>query len=173
MFFRRRTRLEPEVLHDLSTAYAAQYHRDPGNVLAAAPAAWGWCVLLPDCLAQQTQGEWRFTPWHLIETGGWNDQNLELRWEEVGGRRGSALLDDPRKVPEVFRERVQASIVVQKHIPIDGTREGGVVSARRDLADRDAPLEWRIKRGRGTDASPENLAVLEAELAELRTDFDI
>lgn len=171
LFFR--TRLDSVVSKALAQSYAAEFGRPVGRALAAAPGTRGWCVLLNDALAHEVDGQWRFTPWHQIEQGGWNDQNSELRWELVDGRRGSVLFDEPRRVPEVFRERVQASIVVQKHIPIDGTREGGVVSARRDLADRDAPLQWRIRRGRGTDDSPENMFVLEAALADLRTDWDI
>lgn len=169
----RRIKLDPAVREDLAEAHRAGFGSGPGRPLAAAEALTGWCVLLDHCLALHERGSWSFTPWHLIEQGGWNDQNYELRWEVVGGRRGSARFDDPGRIPEVFRERVQASIAVQKHIPIEGTREGGTVSARRDLGDRDAPLEWRIRRGRGTDDSPENMVVLEAALADLRTDWDI
>lgn len=169
----RRDQLDPGVREGLSAAYAGRFGRTPGRRLASARASSGWCVLLPDCLAEQKAGEWRLVPWHEIEQGSWNDQNRELRWEQLGGRRGSVLLDEPGRVPEVFKERVQASIVVHKQIPIDGTREGGVVSARRDLADRDAPLQWRIKRGRGTEDTPETQEVLEAALAMLKADFDI
>lgn len=169
----RRTRIDPATRAELAEAYAVEVGRAPGKPLTAARTLDGWCVLLPDFLAQQRGGRWHLDPWHLIEQGGWNDQNRELRWEMLGGRRGSAVMDDPARVPEVFRERVEASIVVQKHVPIDGTREGGVVSARRDLTDRDAPLDWRIRRGRGTDASPENMWLLETALDGLRADFDI
>lgn len=172
MFFRR-PRLDPDVHAKLTEAHLDAFGRQPARILAAAEAVGGWCVLLADVLALQDQGEWRFTPWHRIEQGGWNDQNSELRWELVDGRRGNALFDEPGRIPEVFRERVQASIVVQKQIPIEGTREGGIVSARRNLADRDAPLEWRIRRGRGTAETPENMFVLEAALADLKTDWDI
>ncbi len=172
MFFRR-TRLDPDVHTQLTQAHRDEFGREPARILAAAPAVGGWCVLLADVLAQEVGGEWRLTPWHRIGQGGWNDQNSELRWELVDGRRGNALFDEPGRIPEVFRERVQASIVVQKQIPIDGTREGGIISARRNLTNRDAPLEWRIRRGRGTEETPANMFVLEAALADLKTDWDI
>lgn len=169
----RRVRLDAQVKTDLERAYRQHFGRGPGKPLAAARTLDGWCVLLPDVLAQSRGRDWRWTGWHVIEQGGWNDQNRELRWEESSGRRGTAVMDDPQRVPEVFKERVDASIVVQKHVPIEGTREGGVVSARRDLANRDAPLEWRTRRGRGTPDEPAVEAALAMALAELRNDFDI
>lgn len=171
--FTRRPRLAPADRDSLNAAHREQFGTDAAKPLAVAAATTGWCALLPNCLAHQKASGWQFVPWHTIEQGTWNDQNRELRWEELGGRRGNILMDDPGRVPEVFKERVQASIVVHKNIPIDGTPEGGVVSARRNLGDRDAPLEWRIRRGRGTPDSPEIQAILGAALVDLRTDFDI
>lgn len=169
----RRMRIDSEARAGVAEAYRSVVGRSGGRPLAAARTLDGWCVLLPDVLAQQVGGEWRLIGWHEIEQGGWNDQNRELRWEESSGRRGSAVMDDPQRVPEVFRERVHASIVVQKHIPIDGTREGGVVSARRSLTNPDGPLEWRTRRGRGTPDDEVTRASLATALDELRHDFDI
>lgn len=172
MFFRR-ARIDASILSELSQEYADQVGGTPTKPLAGAQTSEGWCVLFTDYLALGSRGEWRFDAWHLIEQGGWNDQNRELRWELLGGRRGNAIMDDPQRVPEVFRERVEATIVVQKQIDVPGTREGGVVSARRNLSDSSAPLDWRIRRGRGTDDSPEVMAALEGALADLKVDFDI
>lgn len=169
----RRARLKPSDRQSLRLAHTEYFGRVPGRVLATGQGVSGWCVLLPECLAHQVSGSWRFVPWHEIEQGSWNDQNHELRWEQLDGRRGSVLLDSPGAVPQVFKERVEASIVLHRQIAIDGTREGGVISARRDLGDRDAPLQWRIRRGRGTEDSLDNRAVLEAAMADLRADFDI
>ncbi|MDO5683336.1 MAG: hypothetical protein Q4G46_10965, partial [Propionibacteriaceae bacterium] len=130
----RRVRIDPDALTGLKEAYAARTGRGHQKPLAAARTHDGWCVLLPDVMAVRKGDVWRLLGWHEVEQGGWNDQNRELRWEEVGGRRGSVVMEDPDRVPEVFRERVHASIVVQRHVPIDGTREGGMVSARRDLS---------------------------------------
>lgn len=169
----RRVRITPEARSALAQAYRVATNRKCPAPLAAARSLTGWCVLLPDVLAEEDTGQWRLAGWHTIEQGGWNDQNRELRWEETSGRRGSIIMDDPQRVPEVFRERVQASIVVQKHIQIEGTREGGVVSARRDLAHPDQPLSWRTWRGRGTPDDDHTRAILEAAMAELKADFDI
>lgn len=171
MIFRRR--VDAAARAEVTDAHIDRFGKRPGKFLAEAQAGSGWCFLLAEYLVHQERGEWRFVPWHEIEQGSWNDQNRELRWEEVDGRWYSVLLDDPGRVPEVFKERVQATIVLHRHVPIDGTREGGVISARRDLSDRDAPLQWRITRGRGTADSLDNRAALEEAMAELRADFDI
>lgn len=168
----RRVRIDRDVRTALEDAYRSSFGRASDKPLAAARTLDGWCVLLPDVLAQESRGEWRMIGWHEIEQGGWNDQNRELRWEETSGRRGSAVMDDPQRVPEVFRERVHASIVVQKHVPVEGTREGGVVSARRNLAEPAQALEWRTRRGRGTPDDEFTRAVLGSALDELRHDFD-
>ncbi|HHV20994.1 MAG TPA: hypothetical protein GXZ30_05605 [Propionibacterium sp.] len=169
----RRVRIDPGILSELAEAYRVAFGTTHQKPLAAARTMDGWCVLLPDVLAQQSGGEWHLVGWHQIEQGGWNDQNRELRWEETTGRRGSAIMDHPQRVPEVFRERVHASIVVQRHIPIEGTREGAFISARRDLSRPDEPLEWRTRRGRGTPDDEETERVLAGALADLRHDFDI
>lgn len=168
----RRVHIDRDVRAALAAAYRAEFGRAAAKPLAAARTLEGWCILLPDVLALQARGQWRMIGWHEIEQGGWNDQNRELRWEETDGRRGSAVMDDPRRVPEVFRERVHASIVVQKHVPVDGSREGGVVSARRNLGDPAQPLEWRTRRGRGTPDDEATRSVLRNALDELRHDFD-
>ena len=128
-----RPRADAATRAQLAAAHADRFGRPPSRSLAAARGPAGWCFLLPECLAYEQGGEWRFVLWHEIEQGSWNDQNRELRWEELGGRRGRVLLDHPARVPEVFKERVQASIVLQQQVPIEGTREGGVVSAEQLL----------------------------------------
>ncbi|WP_432558087.1 hypothetical protein [Granulicoccus sp. GXG6511] len=169
----RRTRIDPDALSSLREAYRSKFGRRSKKPLSGARTPDGWCIVLPDVLAQLHGQDWRLIGWHEIEQGGWNDQNRELRWEESSGRRGSAVMDNPEQVPEVFRERVHASIVVQKHVPIEGTREGGVVSARRDLTHADGELDWRTRRGRGTPDDEATRAALAAALEEVRHDFDI
>ena len=75
-------------------------------------------------------------------------------------------------IAEVFRERVEASIVLEEHVPLPGTREGGVVSARRDLAtDAIIVREDDHKRGRAAGDCADLVAegVREAMAAGART----
>lgn len=173
LFRRQQPKLDRATAEGLGEAYRARFGRPVGRPITATGNDGLWIVVLPDALAEQRADGWRFVGWHEIDRGGWNSQNSELTWELVDGRRGSVLLDDPGRVPEVFAERVAASIVVQQHVEIDGTREGAVISARRDLGDRSAPLLWRTRRGRGTPDSIEVQHVLAAETQRLRTDYDI
>ncbi|OYN93469.1 hypothetical protein [Enemella evansiae] len=173
LFRRQQPKLDKTTADGLAEAYTQRFDRRIARPIVATENDGLWTVLLPDALAVQRGDGWDFVGWHEIDRGGWNSQNSELRWELVDGRRGSVLLDNPGRVPEVFAERVAASIVVQQHLDIEGTREGAVVSARRDLGDRSAPLLWRTRRGRGTPDSAEVRELLGAETRRLQSDYDI
>ncbi|NNG21188.1 hypothetical protein HJ590_16815 [Naumannella sp. ID2617S] len=172
LFRRHRTSLDPTTRETLAQAYAERFGRAIGRPITATRTDGRWCVLLPDALAEERADGWRFVGWHEVDRGGWNSQNNELRWELVDGRRGAVVLDEPGRLPEVFAERVAASIVVQQHIDLPDTREGAVISARRDLGDRAAGLLWRTRRGRGTPDTAEVRARLAAEIERLQTDYD-
>ena len=63
--------------------------------------------------------------WHEIERGGWNGETEQLRWQTYGGARSAVALPDPARVPEVFKERVDASIVVRAFVPLGGPVTAG------------------------------------------------
>ncbi|GAB3702385.1 hypothetical protein [Mariniluteicoccus flavus] len=169
--FRRRS-LDRDVEEGLRQARSDAGLPARSKVLAAAPTGSGWCVLTVDALAHNDGApQWVLIPWHTIERGGFNGQGSTLQWTLVDGRRGSVFLDEPGRLPEVFRERVEATIVLEEHVPIEGTRQGGVVSARRDLTSAEDAIEWRTRRGRGTPDTPEVEAALQARLEALRGEY--
>lgn len=148
--------------------------RAKATVLAAEPTGTGWCVLQDDVLAHNDGvPEWVLIPWDTVERGGYNAQGSSLTWALVDGRRGSVFLDHPGTLPDVFRERVEATIVLEEHVPIAGTREGGVVSARRPLGSGPASVQWRVRRGRGTPDTPEVNAALEERRAQLQAEYGL
>ena len=65
-------------------------------------------------------------------------------------------LTEPGRLPELFRERVAATIAVERFVPIAGER-GVIVTARRDLG-RDGSISWHSSLTRGltwqTDERP-------------------
>jgi len=85
--------------------------------------------------------EWRHIGWHHIEHGGWDAATRRLRWTAYGGDSDEVELLDPGQLPELFRERVAASIAVEQYVPWRGS-QGVTVSGRRHLGDPSAPISW-------------------------------
>jgi hypothetical protein len=141
------------------------------RVLAWAKGAEGPVVGLSGRLAVRSGTGWHFVGWHEIASGGWDAETGRLRWRLTGGAADDVLLDDPGSLPDLFRERVDASIVVQERLELNRGRAAMIVARRRLDADR-APLQWTLTRhGGGFDAAQEERA--DAELARLRAEYDI
>jgi hypothetical protein len=81
------------------------------------------------------------------------------------------VLTEPGSLPDLFRERVGASIVVQQRFELSRGRAAMIV-ARRRLDDDRHPLIWSLSRQGGPfDVAQADQA--EAELARLRREYDI
>lgn len=146
----------------------------PTRILAWAEAAEGYAVGSAAVLSIGVAGdeEWRHVGWHEIEHGGWNAETRKLSWAEYGGRRGSVELTGAGRLPELFRERIAASIVVEQFVPISGDR-GVVVNGRRDLAGSNPVFSWHATLGRGlTWRTPGLRETVDQAMAELRTEYD-
>lgn len=151
---------------------------EPGRtarVLAwAAPADGELVVLSPAALSLLRHDTWVHRGWHEIERGGWNAETAQLRWQVYSGEREAVRLPDPARVPEVFAERVAASIVFERFVPVDAHPSRGViVSGRRDLADGGARLSWHASLTRGlTWRTPGLRELADEALAEVREQYD-
>lgn len=137
-------RLDSEVRRSLQRSIGR-----PPRVLAWAPSIEGFAVGQPEQLSVLSGDGWRHIPWHHIDHGEWNPETSTLSWSGPNRLRGLVVLPDPGRLPELLRERVAASIAVEEHVDIPGTRQGATLMARRPLDG--GPLEWRIAAGRGTD----------------------
>ena len=141
------------------------------RVLAWARGADGVVVGLPDRLAIQTRDGWRFVGWHDIDKGGWDAPSGRLRWTLLDGAADDVVLAEPGSLPDLFRERVGASIVVQQRFEL-GRGRAAMIVARRRLGDGRHPLIWSLSRHGGPfDVAQSDQA--EAELARLRREYDI
>jgi hypothetical protein len=99
---------------DSYQAWASSLASDEGRqirVLAWAATTDGFCIGSPSVLSFLRDGSWTHLGWHLIETGGWDRESSALSWTLYNGSRGSVELVEPGRLPELFRERVSASIV--------------------------------------------------------------
>jgi hypothetical protein len=98
-------------------------------------------------------------PWEDVEAADWDQETSVLRVTEVGswGQQRPEhryTLDDPGRLLELVRERVTASIVLQRHVPVDGRRGLRVIARRAPRGDR--PVQWVYEYDEGVDpADPE------------------
>jgi len=123
-----------------------------------------------DRMAADEGSGWRHVPWHLVEHGGWNAESRSLSWTLYGGRRGRVGLSEPGRLPELFRERVAATIVVERFVPIRGER-GVTITARRDLGEGGG-LSWHSSLTRGLTWSAEGVEEEAARAtAELQSEY--
>lgn len=126
----------------------------------------------PSVLSTGDPGGWQHVGWHEIERGGWNDELHRLSWVRVDGRRGEVELAVPGRLPELFRERVEATIVLRQFVPLAGER-GVTISARRPLG-QPGPLDWHTSLTRGLTWQTAGVReAVDDALARTRAEFDM
>jgi hypothetical protein len=165
---------------DAYSSWAASLRAEPGRpdrILAWAagpsPAEPGqFCIGSPTALSVGGPGGWQHVGWHLVERGGWNAELHQLSWVQLDGRRGAVRLSQPGRLPELFRERVEATIVVRQFVPLAGER-GVTISARRDLG-AGGRIDWHasLTRGLSLQSAAVRQAVEDA-LAATRAEYDM
>jgi hypothetical protein len=135
------------------------------KVLAATPSGDTWLlgtrlalvVVRPDLVDR--------IPWELVEKAGWDLDESVLQVSEVG-RWGIERpvhrfpLEEPGRLLELVRERVTASVVMQRRVEVDG-RRGLTVSARRSPTGGE--VAWFVEYDEGVD--PDDPVV--ADLAQV------
>jgi len=93
-------------------------------------------------------------PWENVEAADWDQDLRVLRISEVG-RWGEPrpehryTLDSPGRLLQLVRERVTASIVVQRHVLVDGKRGLRVIGRRAPGGDGE--VAWFYEYDRGVD----------------------
>ena len=154
----------------------------PAEVLAAAPLEKGenvlagtvaqngsWLLGTRDALLITGAAPTRI-PWQHVERVDWDREDERLRVVEVGefGKPRPEYtfeIADPGLMLEFIRERVTASVVLQRHVAVTG-KEGLFVIARR--APRgDSEITWSYEFDRGID--PDDPAVMVAARRGLDT----
>ncbi|WP_433167578.1 hypothetical protein [Kribbella sp. CA-247076] len=141
-----------------------------GNWVAGTRAA----VYLP----AESPDSVRRVGWEQIERAGWDSEASVMHIYETTAfgtpLRGTELkLDDPGRFGQLLRERVDASIVVQRHIPLKGKR-GVRIVARRNPSDTNAPVTWNAVLDKGLEPDqPGVLDAADAALKSVRDEFGI
>lgn len=150
------------------------------RILAWAPTTSnGFCIGSPSALSHGTAERFEHVGWHQIEHGGWNAETRQLSWtvyyDEAASRRGAVELIESGRLPELFRERVAATIVLEQFVPFgaDQRSRGVIISARRDLAGRADAIAWHATLSRGLAWQTEGVrALADRALDQLQTEYD-
>lgn len=106
--------------------------------------------------------------WLSVDAGAWepDTETLTVTWTDA--TRGSqwSFRDQPTLLPETFRERVQASVVIGTRLNL-GDRRTGRVAIRQDFETRELIPQTILGRYTRAD-DPEVQAHVEAALAHLK-----
>jgi len=107
-------------------------------------------------------------PWHEVATGTWDPESGTLSLSWVGSARATQWLllrsTGPGRIPQVFRERVSASVVQVREVSLDKRRTARV-SVRSVLETRELIDQVVL----GPDSSPAD-AELAAEVGRVRAE---
>ncbi len=113
-------------------------------------------------------GSTRRIPWEQVEDAAWDKETSRLTLTEIGsyGEQRPAYsfdMDDPAHLLQLVRERVMASIVLQRRVPLRG-KQGLTVIGRRSPSG--GAVAWMVAYDEGLDpADPEVAAAAEQALA--------
>lgn len=127
-------------------------------------------VATRESLALRRGGVWERWGWQEILSGAWRADEGTFRWVCADGRRVEAQLESSARLPEVFRERVQASTVVtETH---DLARGSVAIIGRRSLDGADS-MTWYATAGGGADlADPDTADFVVRRTDELKAEWD-
>lgn len=133
------------------------------RILAAGRDADGTWLVGTDRSLYVGAGPFAEIPWERVERATWDRDESALVVEEVADfgeqqPRHVARLEDPRRLLELIRERVTASILLTRNVPVDGTRGIKVVARRAPAGQGEPQFSFWL----GEDVDPDDPAVREA-----------
>ncbi|WP_010148381.1 hypothetical protein [Serinicoccus profundi] len=131
-----------------------------------------WLLLTTFCLREVADTgdvllEW---PWHEVDTGAWDPDLWALAVtfvDQLGGRQWVLQRrTGPGMVPQVFRERTSATVVLMRAVDL-GPRRTARVTIRKVLPTRELVEQVLWGRGPG-ESDPELAAAVHAVRVDLR-----
>jgi hypothetical protein len=148
------------------------------RVLAHAAADDGtWLLGTGDALVVVEPADTIRLAWETVESADWDRDTGRLRVAEVGdfGQLRPVhrfTLDDPQRLLQLVRERVTASVLLQRRVEVRG-RRGLTVIARRPPRGR-GEVTWAYELDAGLDpADPEVVRAAEEGLRAARLDVGL
>jgi len=152
---------------------------EPGErVLAGARDAVGrWHVGTERALYVAHDDGWRRIPWERVDHGTWNRDTERFVVVEVAdfGRprpRHEIEMAEPGQLLELVRERVTASILMTRHVPVPGSKGLQVIARRPPVTEGE--VEWSVRLPDSLDAAdPAVSAAVERAIAEAQAELGV
>ncbi len=145
------------------------------KVLAHAPTGdGGWLLGTRDALLSVGVDHVVRLPWERVEAADWDSDTNQLRVTEVGepGPAHTFALDDPRLLLQLVRERVTASVLLQRRSLVSGKR--GVTVIARKAPRRNGTVTFSFRTDRGLDPDdPAVVAATERAVREAREELGL
>lgn len=114
-------------------------------------------------------------PWEQIQAAEWDPESSTLRVSEVGtwGRLRPAytvVVREPGRLLELLRERVTASVLLQRHVPVTARDSARVIARRAPRGDQS--IIWLVEYDEALDPDdPVVRLAVEAALANARAEI--
>lgn len=141
----------------------------PAQPLAHGTGAEAVLVGTRESLALRSDGTWTVWPWQQVAGGSWNGEAKTFTIRTVEGDKFVVALEEVGLLPQLFRERIEASTVVQS--VIDTPRGRVQVVGRRGLGD-DHELRFFAVPSAGADLLDEaTRQLVVAETDRLRAEY--
>ena len=167
---------------DLIAALARFLDESPHAVerrtLASASGSEESVVALREAVAvRQPDSQWRVLQWPEVRSGAWDGETNRLTITTLDGNTLALHVNDPGRLPAVFFERVQATILVEERVRVPGGEV--VVSGRRQPAgvvtgSEEAAVVWHAMAIGPVDLNdPAVSRLVVAATERLRADYEL
>lgn len=157
---------EKELQHELRSFLSRRV-----NVLTQGTGPTASLLATRELLALREMGQWRTFGWDQIATGSWRGEDSTFVWKTTSGEDFTVQLNDAGRLPELFRERVQSSMVAT--ISHDLPKGRVQIIGRRPLDGSDE-LTWYAVAGGGADLSdPAVAALVVSETDKLKAEYGV
>jgi hypothetical protein len=163
-FLRRRRTPPPELVDGLDIGTGERLLAWAASEPAGAVVATDVALYLPTRAGTERIG------WERVDKATWDrdEELLTVVEASPGGRarRHALRVFDAAELTVVVRERVNATVVLSRQVPIEGNRGVTVVGRRPPGSDR---LTWTVAVDRGLDlADPATKAAVDAAVVQVR-----
>lgn len=126
-------------------------------------------VATKDVLALRQLGEWHTFGWEQVTSGSWRAEESVFSWKTTDGKDFTVGLEEVGRLPELFRERIQSSMVATiSHDLVKGRVQ---IIGRRTLDGRDEMTWYAIASGGADLGDPAVADLVVAETDKLKAEY--